>query len=159
MNLRYSNHGLAIALFVLVSACGQSSRPADRTPAGASQATAAPNHGAEQMMVRISEIEIEPDHLEEYKAILKEEAAASVNLEPGVISIFPMFQKENSTTVRILEIYASRGAYESHLKTPHFQKYKSTTLNMVTALKLVDMETIDVETMATIFQKLAKQPR
>jgi quinol monooxygenase YgiN len=159
MNLRYSNHGLAIALCLLVPACGQSSRPASRTPAGASHATAAPNHGADQMIVRLSEIEIEPDHLEEYKAILKEEAAASVNLEPGVISIFPMYQKENPTAVRILEIYASRGAYEAHLKTPHFQKYKITTLKMVRNLKLIDMDTIDAETMATIFQKMGRQPR
>jgi quinol monooxygenase YgiN len=111
------------------------------------------------MIVRISEIEIGPEHLEEYKAILKEEAAASVNLEPGVISIFPMYQKENPTAVRILEIYASRGAYEAHLKTPHFQKYKITTLKMVRNLKLIDMDAIDAETMTTIFQKMDRQPR
>ncbi len=51
------------------------------------------------MLVRISEIEIDADHLEEYKAILREEAEASVRLEPGVISIFPMCEKENPTEV------------------------------------------------------------
>jgi quinol monooxygenase YgiN len=106
------------------------------------------------MMVRISEIEINPDYLEEYKAILKEEAEASVRVEPGVISIFPMYQKGNPTQVRILEIYASREAYESHLKTPHFQKYKSTTLKMVRSLRLVDMEAMDGKTMAEIFAKM-----
>jgi quinol monooxygenase YgiN len=156
MNPRHPSHGLAIALSLLASACGQSSLPADRTPAGVPHPTAAPHHRADQMIVRISEIEIEPEHLEEYNAILKEEAAASVNLEPGVISIFPMYQKEDPTAVRILEIYASRGAYESHLKTPHFQKYKITTLKMVRNLKLLDMETIDAETMATIFQKMPR---
>ena len=45
------------------------------------------------MLVRISEIEIVPEYLDEYKAILKEESAASVKLEPGVIAIFPMFEK------------------------------------------------------------------
>lgn len=109
-----------------------------------------------EMMVRISEIEIDANYLEEYKAILKEEAEASVRLEPGVISIFPMYQKENPTQVRILEIYASREAYESHLKTPHFQKYKTTTLKMVKSLKLVDMDVMDAETMAKIFKKMKK---
>ena len=109
-----------------------------------------------EMMVRISEIEIDSHYLEEYKAILKEEAEASVRLEPGVISIFPMYQKESPTQVRILEIYASREAYESHLKSPHFQKYKTTTLKMVNSLKLVDMEAIDAETMTQIFKKLKK---
>jgi len=106
------------------------------------------------MMIRISEIEIDSNYLEEYKAILKEESRASVNLEPGVISIYPMYQKEHPTQIRILEIYASKEAYESHLKTPHFQKYKTTTLNMVRSLKLVDMEAIDAEAMTEIFRKL-----
>lgn len=106
------------------------------------------------MIVRISKIEIDANYLEEYKAILKEEAEASVRLEPGVISIFPMYQKENPTEVRILEIYASRAAYEAHLKTPHFQKYKTTTLKMVKSLKLVDMDGIDTKTMKTIFKKM-----
>lgn len=106
------------------------------------------------MLIRISEIEIDSTYLEEYKAILKEESRASVQLEPGVISIFPMYQKEHPTQVRILEIYANREAYELHLKTPHFQTYKTTTLKMVKSLKLIDMEAIDAETMPEIFRKL-----
>ena len=51
------------------------------------------------MLVRISEIEIFPEFLEEYKAILIEEAEASVRLEKGVVSIFPMFEKENPLQV------------------------------------------------------------
>jgi quinol monooxygenase YgiN len=110
-----------------------------------------------EMIVRISEIEIDSNYLAEYKAILKEEAEASVRLEPGVISIFPMYQKDNPTSVRILEIYASREAYESHLKTPHFQKYKTTTLKMVKSLTLIDMEALDAETMTTIFRKMKRR--
>lgn len=106
-----------------------------------------------EVMVRVSEIEIVPSYLDEYKAILKEEAAASVRLEPGVIAIFPMYQKEHPTQVRILEIYASREAYESHLQTSHFQRYKTTTLSMVKSLKLVDMSMVDAETMSRIFRK------
>ena len=106
-----------------------------------------------EIMVRVSEIEIVSSYLEEYKAILKEEAAASVRLEPGVIAIFPMYQKEHPTQVRILEIYANRKAYESHLQTSHFQRYKTTTLKMVKSLKLVDMGVVDAETMARIFRK------
>ena len=106
-----------------------------------------------EAMVRVSEIEIVPSHLDEYKAILKEEAAASVRLEPGVIAIFPMYQKEHPTQVRILEIYANREAYESHLQTSHFQRYKTSTLRMVKSLKLVDMGVVDAETMSRIFRK------
>lgn len=107
-----------------------------------------------EMMVRLAEIEIFPADLEEYSAILKEEAAASVKLEPGVLCIFPMYQKESPTQIKLLEIYANREAYESHLKTPHFQHYKTSTLKMVKSLKLIDMNAINPQTMAEIFRKL-----
>jgi quinol monooxygenase YgiN len=106
-----------------------------------------------EIMVRVSEIEVVSSALDKYKAILKEEAASSVRLEPGVIAIFPMYQKEHPTRVRILEVYANRDAYESHLQTPHFQRYKTATLRMVKSLKLVDMDVVDAETMSRIFRK------
>ncbi len=106
-----------------------------------------------QMMVRIADITIHPQHLGEYKQILAEEASASVKIEPGVIAIFPMYQQEDSSRVQILEIYADKAAYESHLKTPHFLKYKNATLHMVKSLKLVEMGTIDPASMPGIFAK------
>lgn len=108
----------------------------------------------DSMMVRLAEIEIYPDFLKEYVEILKEEASASVQLEEGVISIFPIFLKDSPTQIRILEIYANKEAYESHLKTLHFQKYKSSTFNMVKSLRLIDMSTIDQAGMNEIFLKL-----
>jgi quinol monooxygenase YgiN len=107
----------------------------------------------QDMIIRISEIEIHAQYLSEYKSILKEEAAASVKLEKGVVAIFPMDQKVDSTQIRILEIYATREAYESHLKTPHFQKYKTSTLKMVRSLRLIDMNAIDPETLQAIFKR------
>lgn len=106
------------------------------------------------MLIRISEIEIEPEYLKEYLDILKEESKASVELEPGVVSIYPLYQKENPNQIRILEIYEDRAAYEYHLQTPQFKHYKTTTLKMVKSLKLVDMKTIDGQTMPLIFKKL-----
>ena len=108
----------------------------------------------DNMIIRISEIAIEPKYLKEYLAILKEEAEASVRLENGVIAIYPMFQKKQANEIRILEIYASKEAYEAHLKTPHFQHYKTSTLKMVKSLNLVDMNAIDTETMSKIFKKI-----
>jgi len=108
----------------------------------------------DRMLVRIAEIQVDPEYLKDYAAILAAEAEASVRLEPGVVSIFPMYQKERPTAVRILEIYASREAYEAHLKTPHFQHYKTTTVRMIKSLRLVDMEVMDSETMTTIFRKM-----
>lgn len=109
---------------------------------------------SDKMMIRLSEIEIEPEFSEEYLSILKEESKASVELEPGVISIYPMYQKENPNEIRILEIYADKKAYQEHLETPHFKHYKTNTLQMVKSLKLVDMNAIDAQTMSIIFKKI-----
>lgn len=154
-------------MLVLLSMKGNAQhRARDTVPPSAPSANAAITSGAPSssignprelgkgMLVRISEIQIEPNSLAEYNTILKEEAEASVRLEPGVIAIFPMSQKSNPAEVRIVEIYANREAYEAHLKTPHFQKYKVTTLKMVASLKLVDMDATDPATMAKIFQKM-----
>jgi quinol monooxygenase YgiN len=108
------------------------------------------------MLVRISEIEIIPEYLEEYKSILEKESSESVKLESGVIAIYPMFQKLNPLQIRIIEIYANQKAYKSHLQTPHFQDYKTTTLKMVKSLKLVDMTALDPNTMPLIFDKIEK---
>lgn len=107
-------------------------------------------------MIRMAEIEIDAAYVDEYMAILKVESEASVRLEPGVICIYPMFQKGDSTEIRLLEIYASKAAYEAHLQTSHFMEYKSSTIKMVKALRLIEMEAIDRESMAVIFKKLSE---
>ena len=60
-----------------------------------------------KMMVRMAEIEIHPQYIDEYKTILKEESEASVRLEPGVICIYPMYARDNPSQIRLLEIIAS----------------------------------------------------
>ena len=55
---------------------------------------------SENMMIRIAVLEIEEEYLDEYLAILKEESEASIRLEPGVICIYPMFEKERPTEIR-----------------------------------------------------------
>jgi quinol monooxygenase YgiN len=112
------------------------------------------NFSADKMIIRIAEIEIEPEYLNDYLSKLEEESRASVELEPGVISIFPMYAKEKPTEIRIVEIYADQAAYQSHLQTPHFLHYKTTTLKMVKSLNLVDMNAIDEATMPAIFKKM-----
>lgn len=90
-------------------------------------------------LVRLSKITVDPAQLDAYNAFLKEEIEASMRLEPGVLTLYATSEKEAPHKVTILEIYANRAAYESHLKTPHFQKYKKGTLSMVKELELVDV--------------------
>ncbi|MBP3229882.1 MAG: antibiotic biosynthesis monooxygenase [Prevotella sp.] len=106
------------------------------------------------MIVRIAEIEVRPQYLTEYLEFANEVDRLSVEREPGVICLYPMQSAEDSTHIRILEIYASDEAYQQHLKTPHFQKYKQGTLHMVKDLKLPTMQPLDQETMKLIFKKM-----
>ena len=94
---------------------------------------------AASQLVRLSKITVDPTRLDAYNAFLKEEIEASMRLEPGVLTLYATAEKDALHRVTILEIYADRAAYESHLQTPHFQKYKQGTLEMVQQLELVDV--------------------
>lgn len=89
-------------------------------------------------VVRLAELEIDPDQLDTYRSLLREEIEASVKLEPGVLTLFAVALKDSPSSIRILEVYASGEAYASHLTSPHFLKYKALTANMVMSLRLVE---------------------
>lgn len=92
--------------------------------------------------VRLSKITVDPAQLDAYNAFLKEEIEASMRLEPGVLTLYAVSEKENPNKITILEIYADEAAYQSHLQTPHFQKYKQGTLEMVKELELIDTKAL-----------------
>lgn len=108
------------------------------------------------MKIRIAEIEVFPAFLEEYLAKAKNVGAISVQKEKGVICIFPMQMQENPNQIRIVEIYADEKAYQFHIQTPHFQEYKTSTLQMIKSLKLMEMNALDEQGMKEIFDKLKK---
>jgi quinol monooxygenase YgiN len=89
---------------------------------------------------RLAKLEIYPEHLTEYKAALEEQARTAVKQEPGVLTLYAVFEKEKPTHLTILEIYASEEAYQHHIKTAHFLKYKNGTLNMVKSLELIEVD-------------------
>jgi quinol monooxygenase YgiN len=89
-------------------------------------------------MVRLSRLVIDATQLDAYRAFLTEEVSESVRLEPGVRTLYAVSEKERPTHFTILEIYADRAAYEAHIKSAHFLKYKTGTKDMVTSLELID---------------------
>ncbi len=93
-------------------------------------------------IVRIAELEIDPAQIEQYKAYLREEIAASVAQEPGVLSLSAVAIAGKPASIRLLEVYASDAAYQAHLRTPHFLKYKQGTADMVQSLRLIETEPI-----------------
>ena len=109
---------------------------------------------SDELIVRIAEIEVYPEYLNEYLAYASEVDRLSVEREPGVICLFPMQDPADSCQIRILEIYANDAVYQAHLKTDHFQKYKQGTLKMVKSLKLNTMRPMDREMMKAMFGKM-----
>jgi quinol monooxygenase YgiN len=93
---------------------------------------------AQQPYVRVAEIEIDPAQAEVYAAAIGEEIETSIRLEPGVLSLCAVSDRDNPTHITVFEIYADVDAYKAHLKTPHFNKYKEATQGMVTSLRLRD---------------------
>jgi quinol monooxygenase YgiN len=88
--------------------------------------------------VRVAEIEIDPLQLDAYKAAVKEQIEAAVRLEPGVLALYAVTDKENPARIMVFELYADVEAYKAHLETAHFKKYKVTTQEIVKSLKLRD---------------------
>ncbi|TPK54172.1 MULTISPECIES: putative quinol monooxygenase [unclassified Mesorhizobium] len=89
-------------------------------------------------IVTIAELEIDPDQIDSYKALIAEEIEASVRIEPGVLFLHAVSEKGAPEKVRVIECYADQTAYEAHLTTPHFLKYKTQTANMVRSLRLIE---------------------
>jgi quinol monooxygenase YgiN len=93
-------------------------------------------------LVRLAELEIDPARLESYLASLSEEIEASIAGEPGVLMLYALSVKGHPSHIRILEVYADQMAYEAHLLSLHFLKYKSETSEMVLSLRLIETDPI-----------------
>lgn len=93
-------------------------------------------------MVRLAKIQVDPSQLEKYNAALKEQMATAVRTEPGVLTYYAVADKSDPSHITILEIYADLAAYQSHIETPHFRKYKATVQHMVKSLELIDVNLI-----------------
>lgn len=89
-------------------------------------------------IVRLSRIEVYPQYLDEYIRYVTEVGEISLRTEAGVLTMYGVAEKENPCKITILETYASREAYDRHITSVHFQKYKQGTQHMVKSLVLSD---------------------
>lgn len=94
-------------------------------------------------IVRLSKIEVYPQYIGEYMKYAAKVGEISLRTEPGVLTMYAVSEKENPCMVTILETYASREAYEKHIASEHFQKYKQGTLHMVKSLVLSDQTPVN----------------
>jgi quinol monooxygenase YgiN len=93
-------------------------------------------------LVRLAELEIDPAQVEAYKAALKEEIETSIRVEPGGLTLYAVSIKGHPEKIRLFETYRDDGAYQAHLQSAHFKKYKERTAGMVKALTLLETEPV-----------------
>jgi len=67
---------------------------------------------------------------------------AAIKLESGVLSYTAVADKKDTSLITILEVYASTEAYQSHIVTSHFKKYKEAVKDMVLSLELIDTDLV-----------------
>lgn len=101
-------------------------------------------------VVRIAQIVIDPAQLTAYQAAVKEEMADSIRLEPGVLAIYSVAEKDHPNRLHFFEIYANDAAYRSHIASAHFQKYVSTTKSMIVSKELIETQLVQLS--SKVFQ-------
>jgi len=95
-----------------------------------------------KQMVRLVKIKVDPLQLEKYNAALKVQMTTAIRVESGVLTYYAVADENDPTSITILEIYADKEAYKSHIETTHFKKYKETVKDMVKSLELMDVTLI-----------------
>ncbi|WP_288132763.1 putative quinol monooxygenase [Microbulbifer sp.] len=67
-------------------------------------------------------VTLKPGIKEEYLRVIRENAAASVEYEPGCHIFDVLEDRENESLVYLYEVYASPEALQAHKETAHYRK-------------------------------------
>jgi quinol monooxygenase YgiN len=95
-------------------------------------------------IVRLAELDIDPTQLGPYRTLLREEIDTSIRVEPGVLMLYAVAIRGTPNHIRLMEVYADQAAYEAHIASPHFRKYKVGTAKMVRSLTLLETDPISL---------------
>jgi quinol monooxygenase YgiN len=129
---------LSMVLFTL--GCGQGNQSGS-TATTSTNVPSADGVGAARPqvpVVRVADLEINPAQLENYLAAVREEMETSVRVEPGVLAIYAVAEKENPAKLKFFEMYTDEAAFKSHIESPHFKKYFEATKAMIVSRKLIE---------------------
>ncbi|RYE14491.1 MAG: antibiotic biosynthesis monooxygenase [Rickettsiales bacterium] len=91
---------------------------------------------------RIAQIHVDPTQLDKYKGALRAQMTTAIAVEAGVLSYYAVSDKKDPSHISIFEIYADSAAYNAHIQTPHFKKYKEAVKDMVKSLELEDVDVV-----------------
>ena len=86
--------------------------------------------------VRLAELRVDPAQLDAFIAAAKEHVDAAMRLEPGILAFHVAAEKDHKDRVRVLEMYVDERAYEAHLQSPHFRRFRAATQGMTLSREL-----------------------
>jgi quinol monooxygenase YgiN len=101
------------------------------------------------VVVRIAELDVDPAQRAAFISAVKEEMEEAVRVEPGVLAIYAVAEKDSPSRLRFFEIYASDDAYRTHRESPHFKKYVATTSSMILSRELIETVPIQLSAKGT----------
>lgn len=88
--------------------------------------------------IRLADLEIDPAQLPQFTAAIREGIAAAIRSEPDVLALYAVAEQERPNRIRVFEMYTSVHAYQQHLQTPHFIKFRDATASMTLSKTLLD---------------------
>ncbi|HEY8239621.1 MAG TPA: antibiotic biosynthesis monooxygenase [Candidatus Limnocylindrales bacterium] len=100
------------------------------------------------VVVRVAHLEIDPAQLEAFIAAVREEIEEAVRVEPGVLAIYAVAERDHPARLQFFEIYADDAAYAAHRESPHFRTYLATTNSMIRRRELFEMVPIQLSSKA-----------
>ena len=88
-------------------------------------------------------LDIKPDCVEDFIKASFGDAQGSVRDEPGCFRFDMLRDPEKATRFYLYEVYRDKTAFEAHLETPHFGKWKARVESMFDGeLRRIDMATV-----------------
>jgi len=77
------------------------------------------------MYVLVVTIDIKPQFKDRFMAEMLDDARGSVRDEPGCLRFDVIQDEKEPNRIYLYEVYADRAAFDVHMTTPHFLKWKS----------------------------------
>jgi quinol monooxygenase YgiN len=88
--------------------------------------------------VILVEFTMKPGKAARFAELVRENAAASVRDEPGCRRFDVLIPRDGREVVTLYEIYHDRAAFEAHLATPHYARFRDAIEGLVAERRFGD---------------------
>ena len=93
-------------------------------------------------IIRIFEMQIKPESVEQFKQLGEHNIRQSVNTEAGVLAMYVLTDKQDPAKFYIVEAYADEVAYQAHRNSAHFQAWLNGAKDMIVSRKVIETDPV-----------------